>query len=355
MLQVHIRKQLKGFLLRVDLTCENDTLALLGASGCGKSMTLKCIAGIERPDEGRIVLNDRVLFDSEKGIDLPPQKRRVGYLFQSYALFPNMTVEENIRAALRHLPRERRSAAAAERIRQFHLSGLEGQYPARLSGGEQQRTALARILASEPEVLLLDEPFAALDSYLKWQLELELLELLSTFPGDVVFVSHDRSEVCRLCTTVCVLTDGRSAPKEPVQQLMRAPGTVSAAVLSGCKNYSRASRLSDHGIECSDWGVRLRTAEPVPEELSFAGVRAHHIAPYDGADLENVIPCRVVRVIEDAFSTVVMLATPGGDTGRSLLRMELPREEWAGRVDTNELRVRVAPEHVLPLTGGGIE
>ena len=196
-LLVDIKKDFGRF--RLDAAFETDSgsvMGLLGASGCGKSVTLKCVAGIEKPDEGRIVLDGRVLFDSVKRIDLTPQQRRVGYLFQNYALFPNMTLAQNIAVGVRD--RAKRKETVARLVKAFYLEGSEGKYPRQLSGGQQQRTALARILASEPEALLLDEPFSALDSYLKWQVELELAELLDTFPGPVLFVTHDRDEVHRL-------------------------------------------------------------------------------------------------------------------------------------------------------------
>ena len=191
MLSVRIKKKLGAFKLDVKFETESEVLALLGPSGCGKSMTLKCIAGIEKPDEGRIVLDGRVLFDSEKHIDLTPQQRRVGYLFQQYALFPNMTVYQNIFAGARRLPKERREAAVSDMVERIYLEGLEKKKPAELSGGQQQRVALARILVSEPEALLLDEPFSALDATLKWQLSSSWLETLSSFSGAAVYVSHD--------------------------------------------------------------------------------------------------------------------------------------------------------------------
>ncbi len=188
MLDVTIKKKLDRFSLNVSFTAEHETVALLGASGCGKSMTLKCIAGIETPDEGKIVLNGRVLFDSEKKINLAPQKRRVGYLFQQYALFPRMTAAQNIAAGVRTKDRAKRDAAVAAQIKSLRLEGLEDKRPQQLSGGQQQRVALARILANEPELLLLDEPFSALDDYLKWQLELELQDTLLYYAGKTVFV-----------------------------------------------------------------------------------------------------------------------------------------------------------------------
>ena len=152
-------------------------------------MTLKCIAGIEKPDRGTTTLDGRVLFDSEKHINLTPQQRRVGYPFQQYALFPNMTAAQNILCVIRTGSRTEKKETLAALLRTFRLEGLEKKLPAQLSGGQQQRVALARILASEPQAILLDEPFSALDSYLKW--ELELGELLGAFDGPILWVSHE--------------------------------------------------------------------------------------------------------------------------------------------------------------------
>ena len=154
-------------------------------------MTLKCIAGIEKPDRGTITLDGRVLFDSEKHINLTPQQRRVGYPFQQYALFPNMTAAQNILCGIRTGSRAEKKEKLAALLRTFRLEGLEKKLPAQLSGGQQQRVSLARILASEPQAILLDEPFSALDSYLKWELELELGELLGAFDGPILWVSHE--------------------------------------------------------------------------------------------------------------------------------------------------------------------
>ena len=341
-LSVDIEKTLGDFHLRVRFEAEREIMALLGPSGCGKSMTLKCIAGIQRPDRGRIVLGDRVLFDSEAGINLPPQKRRVGYLFQQYALFPNMTVEQNILAGARGGTRPERRATAAEMVRTFRLEGLEKLRPSQLSGGQQQRVALARILAGQPELLLLDEPFSALDEHLKWQLELELADTLKTFPGGVLFVSHSRGEVYRLCDTVCVLTQGKSDPKETIKELFAAPATLGAALISGCKNISPA-QVRPEGLFCPDWGVTLRTAQPVSDRTRYAGIRAHYFT-LEGA--VNPIPCRVSRVIDNVFSTVVMLSTPGP----GLLRLELDKDRWAALGEPRALTLYIAPEDVMPLT-----
>ena len=182
-LEVNIEKKLNGFTLRSEFTAGDTATALLGASGCGKSMTLRCIAGIVKPDMGRIVLDGRVLFDSEQHIDLPPQQRGVGLLFQNYALFPNMTVEQNILCGLKaEKDKAARKARCEEMLRAMRLEELASRRPAELSGGQQQRTALARILVGKPKILMLDEPFSALDSYLREEVEGEVGALLAGDP-----------------------------------------------------------------------------------------------------------------------------------------------------------------------------
>ena len=349
-LSVDIHRDFGPFRLDAAFETEGGAVTgLLGASGCGKSLTLKCIAGIVTPDEGHIALDGEVLYDSAARINLSPQRRRVGYLFQSYALLPHMTVAQNIAAGVRD--RARRAEVTARLVRALWLEGQERKYPRQLSGGQQQRVALARILANGPKALLLDEPFSALDSYLKWQVELELLDLLGSFEGPVLFVTHSRDEVRRLCGQVCVLDRGKSQPVQPVEALFEAPRTLSACLLSGCKNVSRARALPGGRVAALDWGVELEAAAPLPEGLTHVGVRAHFLRPAEGPG-PNRLPCRVLRVVENVFSTVVMLATPGGDQGFARLRMELDKAAWAALDNPKELWVELPREHLLLLTGG---
>ncbi|WP_414621711.1 molybdate ABC transporter permease subunit [Calothrix sp. CCY 0018] len=164
---VNIEKNLKSFQLQVDFIADENTLGLLGASGSGKSMTLRCIAGLEKPSRGRIILNGRVLFDAKRKINLPSRKRRIGFLFQNYALFPHMTVAQNIAFGLQELPKRHRISKVRQYIEMMQLQDLENRYPHQISGGQQQRVALARALVIEPEAILLDEPLSALDTYLR--------------------------------------------------------------------------------------------------------------------------------------------------------------------------------------------
>ena len=324
LLEAHFRKKLAFFTLQVDIETGDGVFALLGASGCGKSMTLKCIAGIERPDEGRIVLDGRVLFDAEKRIDLPPQKRRVGYMFQDYALFPNMTVRENVMAGVprggksvrgglfgkrrqadlpadraqavlpsesaqsvrpserTHTPAEDIQAQTDDLLATFQIEEIAELKPAKLSGGQKQRVAMARILMQRPDVILLDEPFAALDSYLKWQLEQEMAATLKQIGKPVIFVSHSRDEVYHLADRVCVLSGGRTGEAAETKAFFADPGTRAAALLSGCKNVAAAERVDAHTLDVPAWGIRLRVRREVPEGTDGVGIRAHAFKAGDG-------------------------------------------------------------------------
>lgn len=342
MLEVQIKKKLRSFELNVEFVAGEETLALLGASGSGKSMTLKCIAGIERPDSGRIVLNGRALFDSQKRVNLPPQKRRVGYLFQQYALFPNMTVEQNIAAGIPKSKKAEKERIVNEQLEKFGLSELRSAKPAQLSGGQQQRTALARILASEPELLLLDEPLSALDDMLRWQVELSMAQTLEQYGRTALFVSHSRDEVYRLCKTACVISDGRSLPKVSVRELFDSPRTRVECELSGCKNFSRISITDDTHIFAEDWGISLKV-ERSDANCKYVGVRAHYILPASRLG-ENTFACKIIRVIDDVFSVVLLVRPIGGGTD---LRVELPKEREY--LEGEELLFHISEEDVMQL------
>lgn len=218
MLYANIEKRLDSFTLKAKISVDGDVTALFGASGAGKSMTLKCIAGIEKPDSGVIQLNGRTLFDSSRHINLPPQKRRVGYLFQEYALFPNMTVKGNIEAGMRSLNKSERIAQTAELTERFRLKGLENKRPSTLSGGEKQRVALARIFASRPEVILLDEPFASLDILLKSELIPYVKDAINDFSGETILVSHDADEILTMCNRVTGISSGVTDDTETIEE-----------------------------------------------------------------------------------------------------------------------------------------
>ncbi len=302
-LHVDIRKRLGSFTLDVRFSAENGFTSLLGASGCGKSMTLKCIAGIEKPDEGRIELDGTVLFDSKQKINLPPQKRRVGYLFQNYALFPNMSVRQNILCGLnREKDRDAKERRLRDMLRMMQLEGLEERKPAQLSGGQQQRAALARILVNDPQILLLDEPFSALDGHLRDSLKVEMRDLLERFGREVLMVTHDRNEAYNMSREIAVMDNGRLLTIKPTKALFADPGSVQAAILTGCKNIIKASRVDEHTVEIPEWGVRMETKDTVKEGLCAVVVRAHYFNPNAA---QNRFPVRFIEEMEEPFETIL--------------------------------------------------
>lgn len=291
-LDVNIRKKFQGFELHTEFATEQgDTCTgILGASGCGKSMTLKCIAGIEKPDSGRITLNGRTFYDSERNVNLSPQERNIGYLFQNYALFPTMTVEDNFLISLKGKKKDKLQRTG-EQIKRFHLEGLEKRYPWQLSGGQQQRVALARMLLRQPDVILLDEPFSALDGFLKDVLQQEMLELLEDYPGEVLLVSHSRDEIFKFCGKMVLLSHGKSILSGRTSDIFQNPGKMEAARLTGCKNISKIRRLGNHELYAIDWKIKLSTAEEIGEEIRYVGIRGHRIVPVgqEQRDRENVM------------------------------------------------------------------
>ncbi len=288
-IEVTIKKKLKGFNLEVELNSMNQRTGILGASGSGKSLTLKCIAGIEKPDSGRIILNGRVLFDSGKKINLVPQKRKVGYLFQNYALFPTMTVEENIGIGIMASKEEKRQLVY-DKMKEYHLEGLKDRYPSELSGGQQQRVALARMLASNPELIMLDEPFSALDSYLKELLQQQLLESLQDYKNDVLLVTHSRDEAYRFCERLLLINKGTTIITGDTKELFKRPVKKEAAILIGCKNISAIRILDNHTMEAIDWGIRLHTSRELTDKLHYVGIHSYDIRPAWERPEKNYIP-----------------------------------------------------------------
>ncbi len=287
-IKVQIQRKLDSFLLDISFQSECRRIGILGASGCGKSMTLKSIAGIETPDQGHIEAEGRTLFDWADRINLKPQKRNVGYLFQNYALFPTMTVEKNIAAGLKG-SRQENEVRVREMVKKFQLQGLEKRLPGQLSGGQQQRVALARIMAYEPDVILLDEPFSALDMYLKDRLQQELMDMLADYRGTVIMVSHNRDELYRFSEELLIIDQGHIAAAGETKELFRNPVSREAARLTGCKNFSRARRVDAHTVEAEDWGITLHAKGEIPEDVQWLGYRAHDFVPVWGERGENML------------------------------------------------------------------
>ncbi len=343
-LEVDIEKQAGEFHLQAAFSCEEEFLGILGPSGCGKSMTLKCIAGIERPDRGRIVLDGRTLFDSEKKINLTPQQRHVGYLFQNYALFPNMTVKQNILCGL-HAEKDgmKKEKEAGRILDLLQIRDIQDLKPAQLSGGQAQRAALGRILVNRPQLLMLDEPFSALDSHLRLKLQMELKELLTGYGRGILMVTHDRDEAFRMCEKLGVMHQGRMLAVKKTKELFADPGTRQAAALTGCKNIASAVKTGEYEVFVPEWEIRLVTGTPVRDDLRAIGIRAHYFNPKTPV---NSFPVRFGREMEEPFEWVSEFRYERQDPASPAVWWRYAKDR---RLPQKPERLGVAPANILLL------
>ncbi|WP_036489373.1 molybdate ABC transporter permease subunit [Myxosarcina sp. GI1] len=350
---VDIHKQLPEFSLYIALQTDQTPLGILGASGAGKSLILRCIAGLETPDKGRIVLNGRVLFDSAKGINLPPRDRACGILFQNYALFPHLTVAKNIAFGM---PSGRTYREIKQEIEKqliaVDLSGIGDRYPEELSGGQQQRVALARAKASEPGILLLDEPFSALDTYLRDKQEKLLRNNLIHYRGVTLFITHNLEEAYRVCPNLMVVDRGRAIASGTKQNIFEHPCNFKTAQVTGCKNFSRAVAIGEHRIKAIDWECNLEVIESIPPTLDYVGIRAHQLnfpATDDGA---NTFSCWLATISETQhrMTLYLKLHRPANNPEDYHLQAEVFKGKWLELKErTLPWTIQLEPLRIMPL------
>jgi len=327
---VEISKDLPSFSLTASLNADDKPLGILGASGSGKSMTLRCIAGLETPTRGRIILNKRILFDSQQKINLPCRQRRIGFVFQNYALFPHMRVARNIGFGLQHLPKEQRWQQVQKYLNLMQLQGLEKRYPHQLSGGQQQRVALARALAIEPEAILLDEPLSALDNYLRSQIEQLLADVFANYHGVMLFVTHKLEEAYRVCEELVILDRGQVIGHGHKHNIFQHPTNFKVAQLTECKNFSLLEVVDQDHVKAIDWHCSLKVVSPLNPSLTFIGIRAHHLKFVEKKEAVNTFPCWIVRVSETPhrMTLYVKLHSPGNHELDYHLQGEVFKEKW---------------------------
>lgn len=306
-----IHKKLSTYDLDMRLSAESETIALLGESGCGKSMTLKCIAGVETPDSGKIVVNDVVFFDKSTTkharINLSPQKRKTALLFQNYMLFPNLTVSQNVSAGIdSSVSADRRDEIIRVQLKKFSIEQFADTYPGRLSGGQQQRVALARMLAADPKILMLDEPLSALDSHLKGVLEQRLSFMFDEYENTILYVSHDIDEAMRLCEKIAVVDKGQIAEECTSRQLVDKPTSLAGLKLSGCKNIADATKAGEEIVYLPNWNIDVACSSLVPDDVKYFGVRASHLKLVNEPGL-NCYKMKVVHATDSRFERAYVL------------------------------------------------
>lgn len=344
-LYININKNLSSFNLDVSMESKGGIIGFLGSSGSGKSMTLKCIAGLEKPSKGKIIINDKVLFDSEKKINVKTKDRKVGFLFQNYALFPNMTIKDNIEIGLDKISKDEKSKLSFKYIKKFGLEGLESRYPWQLSGGQQQRVALARALITSPDILLLDEPFSALDNHLRASMERELVDILKDYEGTVVFVTHDIAEAYRVCDKIIVFDGGKAKDIRDKNVLFEAPQSLAEAKLTGCKNISTAKKLDNNFIFAEEWNLKLKCLEVIKDNINYIAIRSHNIKLYKNEDEENVFEVLIENIVENPFDYILYIKSINS-TSRALIHFTVSKEEMV--FDINEkIKVKFEPQYLF--------
>lgn len=329
-LTVDVSRKLDAFTLQAAFEVGEGTLGLLGPSGSGKSMTLRMIAGLLRPDRGRIVFNGKSLFDDSANTNVPAAVRKVGIVFQDYALFPHMTVAQNVGFGLRHYSSAERKARVASQLAQLHIADLAERFPGEISGGQRQRVAIARCLATEPDLLLLDEPFAALDPHLRRQTEEQLRATLAEYPGSVLFVTHDMEEAFRFCSDLLVLDEGAVIARGPRIEIFEKPGRVAVARLTGCKNIASARFIAPGRVAVEAWGCDLQTPTSITSEITHVGYRSHQFTLQGPEDAANTFLCWLVSTSEAPHEMTLYLKIGRmqnpGDTHQ--LQADIPKTDW---------------------------
>lgn len=318
-IEIDLTRKMKDFSVHVQFKTEKKRIGILGASGCGKSMTLKMIAGILQADSGKIKIDGKTLYDDQKNINIIPQKRKVGFLFQNYALFPNMTVAENVAISMTESSRQKRKEKALEWLRRFSMEELSERYPKQLSGGQQQRVALIRILAYQPDIILLDEPFSALDGYLRDKMQRELMSCLSEFQGPVILVSHSQEEIYQFAQELIVMDKGKVIKQGEPKEIFENPELATVAKLTGCQNIAPATWLDKDRIYIEDWDLLLKV-DVKPEEISkitHAGIRAHEISDRI-LDEENNFVFDLVEKVELPFEDRYFIKRHGKNTKKTI-------------------------------------
>ena len=330
----------------VDVEIEQGRFtAIIGASGCGKSTLLQALGGLDAPTSGKVLLEGQDLYALPDAALARLRRTRLGFVFQAFHLLPEYTVRDNILLPLLLDKREPDEEYLALLTRQLGLTALLQRQPTQLSGGQQQRTALARILVGRPRILMLDEPFSALDSYLREEVESEVGSLLAGFDGTALLVTHNRDEAYRLCREMAVMDGGRVLRTGTTKEVFADPQSITAARLTGCKNILPCTRVDAHTVRLTGWDAPLRLAAEVPEHCTAVGIRAHDLAPC-APGAQNALPVKAVSSSENPFDWNLIFLAPDGTTR---LWWKVSKATLGAAAPAAPQCFAAAPEGIMPL------
>lgn len=350
----HNKKGSSEDVFSLDATFEtgDELVVLFGRSGSGKTTTLRCLAGLETPESGSIAVNGQTYFDSSSGINLQPQYRRPGYVFQNYALFPHMDVKKNITYGLKGWDKAKKEERMLEMLRLLHIEGLEDRYPSQLSGGQKQRVALARALGPSPGILLLDEPFSALDMVVRMRLRERIKAIQKELGIPVLFITHSPEEAFSLADRVVVLHDGKVHQTGSPRDVFYSPVDRNVAELVGVSNILDNGKVvgsSPAGIVIEGKGLQFITSSGVntSEDLSL-GIRPEnvHLKNYDESLLSdggNVFAGTVIDVTDKGSSKMMAVELDGSDF---ILLCEVPTR-LSGEIALSRVIVEISPDDIL--------
>ena len=361
-LKVQVRRRLPGFCLDMAFTANRERVVLFGPSGAGKSLTLQAVAGIVRPDAGRIMVDGVTLYDSDGGINVPPQTRRVGYVPQRYALFPHLTVEQNIGYGLHRLPASERRAHVREMVSLIGLIGMEHRHINELSGGEQQRVALARALAFSPRILLLDEPFSALDVPLRGELRNQLLTLEEKTGITMLIVTHDLADAFLLGRRIVVIENGQVLQEGSREDVFYRPSTRKVAELVGTRNIVAATVVAVEGesldlqwnqlrLEARNSGAGLHVGQKVDMCIRPTQIMIRRPEDTTFEERANVLHGTIVDEVTNA-ETHRLFVRLADSMNQSDLEIELPGNTYfrLGLDHKKDIQMSIRSEllHVIP-------
>jgi molybdate transport system ATP-binding protein len=359
LLKVEINRTLPGFKLNVAFSVDGEVLGILGPSGSGKTMTLLSIAGLVHPDSGFIRLNDRVLFDSSKKLNIQPKDRNVGFVFQNYALFPFLSAGKNIAYGIRNHPREEINRRVRILIENMGLDGLQNRYPQQLSAGQQQRVAIARALAPEPEILLMDEPFSALDSLTKEQLEMQIQDLRKFYKGHIILVTHDLEEAYRLSSRIAIYDAGKIAQLDLKEKLISSPVNQKVAKLTRFRNFMDGviTDIKDKqvGVSIPSLQANLRVAFNGHKNLAMnqsvtLGIRSEHIQAVPSAG-QNILPGTLDSCVENLASINCYFNLKTSINSIYRLETAFPKSVAPSLSNGSSYYLYLPPEQVVIITG----
>jgi len=352
LLNVSIHKKLDHFILDTHFEIKQGITGIIGPSGCGKSLTLQSIAGLQKPSSGKVVLNNHSLFDSGNSINIKTRHRRIGYVFQNYALFPHLTVKQNIAYGLKGMKKEVIEQKVAEMIETVRLAGYEHHFPSQLSGGQQQRVALARTLVTEPELLLLDEPFSALDYHVKDILEQELLAIIrKSYSGIVLLVTHNLEEAYRLCDHIILMDKGKVIQYGSKNEILCKPANVRAAQIIGCKNIFPIDGLyqEEHLISVQIGKIRLYTHPSERLDAQFMGIHAERIrlleAEHFDTHLLNVFDFTILEMLDGINHLNMKVQIANSDI---VINVHVMKETWR-ILSHKKLKIQLPAGHICLL------